>query len=125
MRVRNERSNDIYRPSHDAACGLVFSSLDHVWLLNALLIGALAWPGADVTLYPWRHALSRWMRARGVNKWEVQGNSAIAEVRRNGMQSLRRTISKRRLPRLKRSGSSCKTSEPAPSQSVGAFLLRI
>jgi integrase len=28
---------------------------------------------ADVTVYPWRHALSRWMRARGVNKWEVQG----------------------------------------------------
>jgi hypothetical protein len=43
MRVRKERSNDTYQPSHDAACGLVFSSLDHVWLLNALLIGR--WPG--------------------------------------------------------------------------------
>jgi hypothetical protein len=45
MRVRNERSNDIYRPSHDAACGLVFSWRDHVGLLNAL-IGTLARPGA-------------------------------------------------------------------------------
>ena len=51
----------------------MFSSLDHVWLLNALLIGALARRDADVTLYLRRHALSRWMRARGVNKWEVQG----------------------------------------------------
>lgn len=43
--LRNARSNDIYQPSHAAACGLVFSSLDHAWLLNALLTGALAWPG--------------------------------------------------------------------------------
>ena len=27
----------------------------------------------SVTLYSWRHTLSRWMRARGVDKWEVQG----------------------------------------------------
>ena len=39
--LRNARSNDIYQPSHAAACGLVFSSLDHAWLLNALLTGAL------------------------------------------------------------------------------------
>jgi integrase len=29
--------------------------------------------GASVTLYSWRHTLSRWMRARGVDNWEVQG----------------------------------------------------
>ena len=27
----------------------------------------------SVTLYSWRHTLSRWMRSRGVDKWEVQG----------------------------------------------------
>ncbi|MDP3078706.1 hypothetical protein [Bradyrhizobium sp.] len=26
-----------------------------------------------VTLYSWRHTLGRWLRARGVKKWEVQG----------------------------------------------------
>jgi hypothetical protein len=28
---------------------------------------------SSVTLYSWRHTLSRWMRSHGVDKWEVQG----------------------------------------------------
>jgi hypothetical protein len=51
MRVRKERSNDTYQPSHDAACGLVFSSLDHVWHFECAPDWALAWPGAILQMH--------------------------------------------------------------------------
>jgi hypothetical protein len=77
---------------------------------------------ADVTVYPWRHALDA---SSGVNKWEVQGQLGHRGGATERYAEFAPDYQQAAPAAIERSGSGCKTSEPAPSQSVGAFPLRI